>query len=166
MAHPGAVLVDTNIILECHDRRCWGALTGAYQIETVEPCIIETQTGYQRRRSAIQIDEQTLRRSLAAVHQVTNEQIAEVLLKGGAALDPGERALWAHALSRTDETWILCGPDRASMRFGYEVGMRARLVSLGGLFDDIRYRRPTPLRPHFEKLWLDNVLSKLVLGIL
>src|SRR5215204_3865799 len=122
MAHFGAVLVDTNIILECHDKRCWGALVGAYQ---------------------------ALRRSLAAVHPVTDQQIAEVLLNGGASLDEGERALWAHALSRTDETWILCGPDRASMRFGYAVGMRARLVSLGGLFDDIRYRRSTALRPHF-----------------
>ena len=27
---------------------------------------------------------------------------------------PGERALWAHALARTD-AWVLCGPDKASL---------------------------------------------------
>jgi len=112
------------------------------------------------------IDEQELRRSFKAVHPVSDEQLAEVLLKGGAALDAGERALWAHALSRTDETWILCGPDRASMRFGYQAGMRARLVSLGGLFEEIGHRPKEALRAHFEKRWLEDVLSKLVLGIL
>ena len=47
---PGAVvLVDTNVIIEAHRTGTWAALAGAYAVETVEDCVTETQTGYQRR---------------------------------------------------------------------------------------------------------------------
>ena len=59
---------------------------GAYQIETVERCVVETQTGYQRRRPDMQIDEQALRRSLAAVHPVT---VAERAEGAGPGASPG-----------------------------------------------------------------------------
>jgi hypothetical protein len=54
--HRGPVLVDTNVILECWRINAWRALTGGYGVETVEDCVIETQTGYQRRRPEQQID--------------------------------------------------------------------------------------------------------------
>ena len=59
--HSGPVLVDTNVILECWRVGAWRALTGGYRVETVEDCVIETQTGYQRRRPEQQIDVATLR---------------------------------------------------------------------------------------------------------
>ena len=39
------------------------------------------------------------------------------------------QSLWAHARKR-DDAWILCGPDRASLRCGVRLGFRERLVSL------------------------------------
>jgi hypothetical protein len=48
--HQGPVLVDTNVILESHRIGAWPALTGGYPVETVEDCVTETQTGFQRRR--------------------------------------------------------------------------------------------------------------------
>jgi hypothetical protein len=54
--HRGPVLVDTNVILECWRINAWRALAGGYREETVEDCVIETQTGYQRRRPEQQID--------------------------------------------------------------------------------------------------------------
>ena len=48
----------------------WRALAGGYGVETVEDCVTETQTGYQRRRPEQQIDAAQLRASLAAVHPV------------------------------------------------------------------------------------------------
>jgi hypothetical protein len=48
--HRGAVLVDTNVILESWRIGAWNALAGGYGVETVEDCVIETQTGFQRRR--------------------------------------------------------------------------------------------------------------------
>ena len=55
------------------------------------------------------------------------------------ALDLGERCLWAHALTRAD-AWVLCGPDKASLRFGVRLGFRERLVALEGLLEAIGYR--------------------------
>ena len=105
------LLVDTNVILEAFRTGSWKALTGGYGVETVEACVTETQTGYQRRRKELQIDEAELRARLVAVHQATDAQRAEALIRGsGISLDPGELELWAHAISRKD-AWILCGPS-------------------------------------------------------
>jgi hypothetical protein len=163
--HAGPVLVDTNTILEAHKKGCWAALTARYQLETVEACFVETQTGAQRRRPEEQIDSAALRSSLRAVHKVTMRELANLEVLDGPFLDEGEKALWAHALQRKD-AWMLCGPDRASMSFGHANGCRDRLVSLGGLLSDIGHRPRIALASHYEKAWLDDVLSKLALGIL
>ena len=55
--HRGTVLVDTNVILEAHRAGAWRALAGGYPVETVEECVTETQTGYQRRSPERRIDE-------------------------------------------------------------------------------------------------------------
>src|SRR5712692_10666196 len=109
--HRGPVLVDTNVILECWRVDAWRALAGGYGIETVEDCVIETQTGYQRRRREQQVDRAALVASLAAVHKVGDRELAAAVVRDSAIslLDIGERALWAHAVTRTD-AWVLCGP--------------------------------------------------------
>ena len=75
--HHGPVLVDTNVILECHRTGSWRALTGGYSVETVEDCVTETHTGFQRRRTERQIDILGLRASLKTVHVVGPRQRAE-----------------------------------------------------------------------------------------
>lgn len=165
--HSGSVLVDTNAIIEAHEKGCWSALSARYEIETVEKCLEETQTGFQGRPAHLLIEPAPLRASLSQVHPVSILQLAELALLGGPFLDDGEKALWAHALSRPPtDTWILCGPDKASMKFGFQQGQRARLVSLGGLLADIGHRPTRPLKPWFEKRWLDETLTKLALGLM
>ena len=164
MAPGDVVLVDTNVIIEGHLRGCWGALTGGFRVETVDTCIIEAMTGGHN-WNGTKPSQAALTATLHAVHQATNLEMAEVLASGGSGLDLGERALWAHALGRRG-AWILCGPDRASMRFGFEQKQRNRLVSLGGLLATIGFRAPVQLRPHFEQKWLDQVMNDLVLGLL
>lgn len=162
---PGdVVLVDTNVIIEGHLRSCWNALTGAYRVETVETCVVEAMTG-RHDWNGTKPTEAGLRGSFSAIYAVSRVGLAQVMLGGGSQLDEGERHLWAHALVR-DDAWILCGPDRASMRFGYEQKQRDRLVSLGALLQTINYTSKAPLRPHFEQIWLDDVIRKLVLGLL
>ena len=156
---------NTNVIIECHVVDCWSALAGGMPLETVSECVRETQTGFQRRRPEHRIDEQLLRQSLSAVHDVSDEQRAVVFADGGNALDPGERDLWAHALTRQD-AWILCGPDRTSMRFGFKMGMKDRLVSLAELLVKIRYKPKQDLRAHFEKAWLQQIKNQLILDTL
>src|SRR5262245_51600613 len=111
--HQGTVLVDTNVILECWRMGSWRALAGGYALNTVDDCITETQTGFQRHRKTQQIDAKELLASLSAPpYAVSDLERAETVLRvPDIHLDRGEWSLWAYALARKDG-WILCGPDR------------------------------------------------------
>ena len=162
--HRGTVLVDTNVILEAHRTGTWRALTGGYAVETVEDCVTETQTGFQRRRPEHRIDQAELRDRLAAVHAVGDVERAVLAIRAGdIALDQGEASLWAHALGRSDG-WVLCGPDKASLRCGVRLGCRERLVSLAGLLDEAGHRPGSALREAYTKRWHERTLGELVLA--
>ena len=155
------VLVDTNAIIEAHRTRSWRALSRGWRVETVEDCVAETQTGFQLRRKEEAIDAAELRNSLAVVHSVSVRERAELVLrKGSIALDEGEEALWAHALGRKD-AWLLCGPDKASLRCGVRLGQRERLVSLEELLTRIGHRSSTGLRSAYTKRWHDRVVGQI-----
>lgn len=163
--HTGpVVLVDTNVIIECWRVSVWKALTGGLAVETVAMCMIETQTGMQRRRPEAQIDSAVLASSLKAVHAVKDEQMAAALVRDDHIrfLDPGEQMLWAHSLAR-DDAWVLCGPDKASLRAGIRLGMRDRLVSLERLLSDVGHRPRTALRPAYTQKWLEQTFVELAL---
>ena len=161
--HKGPVLVDTNVIIECHRAGAWAALSGGYAVETVEKCVEETQTGFQRRRPEQRIDQRKLTKTLKAVHNVSAEQRVAAALADPlfGALDEGEQSLWAQALSRTD-AWVLCGPDKASLRFGVRCGFRGRLVALERLLKDAGLK-PKGLKPAYTTAWLDRTLAQLVI---
>ena len=160
----GPVLVDTNAILESFRVGSWRALSGGYAVETVEDCIIETQTGFQRRSPEMQIDEAELRATLQALHPVIDAQRAIVAVRApDIALDVGERSLWAHALTRND-AWVLCGPDKASTRFGVRLGLKDRLIALETLLSDAGHRPKEALKPAYTAKWLDKLLGELFLS--
>lgn len=162
--HRGPILVDTNAIFECFRIGGWRALSNGYPLETVEDCVTETQTGYQRRRPEQQIDAKELRAALKAIHQVSDGELAAVAIAApDIALDVGERSLWAHALTR-DDGWILCGPDKASLRFGIRLGHRDRLAALERLLDEAGYNPKIPLRTNYTSAWLDRTLGELVIS--
>jgi hypothetical protein len=122
--HTGPILVDTMVILECHGIGAWRALAGGYGVQTVEDCVTETQTGFQRRRHEQQIEAAALRASLAGVYAVDDAQRAAILVQTlDLAVDEGELSLWAHAAARSDG-WILCGPDKSSLRLGVRLSFR------------------------------------------
>jgi hypothetical protein len=161
--HRGPVLVDTNVILECWRIGAWRAFTGGYRAETAEDCVIETQTGFQRRSAEQQIDNAALRASLAAVHPVTDAERASAIVREAmfSFLDLGEQSLWAHALSRKDE-WVLCGPDKASLRFGIRLGFRERLLALEDLLQAAGHKA-SGLRPAYTSAWLTKTLGEIVI---
>jgi hypothetical protein len=162
--HHGPVLVDTNAILECWRVGGWRALTGGYSVETVEDCVIETQTGFQRRRPEQQIDNAVLRASLAAIHKVTDKEVAAATVRDPmfSFLDTGERSLWAHSLGRSD-AWVLCGPDKASLRFGVRLGFREHLVALEDLLQGVGHRPSTALKIAYTSGWLTKTLGEMVI---
>jgi hypothetical protein len=125
--HQGPVLVDTNAILECFRVGSWRALASGYSVETVEDCVTETQTGFQRRRAELQIDAAQLQASLKAVHVVEDAERAVVAVRApDIALDVGERSLWAHALTRSD-AWSFAVPTRPVC--GSAFGLDSRIGS-------------------------------------
>jgi hypothetical protein len=154
--------VDTNVIIEAWRVDAWRALAGGYALETVEECVIETQTGFQNRRSEQQVDRETLLAGLKAIHKVSDAERAAALVRDGeiAMLDEGEKALWAHALARSD-SWVVCGPDKASLRIGVRLNMRDRLVALEGLLDDAGFRPKTPLKGAYRQDWLSRAIIEL-----
>jgi hypothetical protein len=160
---PGAVLVDTNVILECWRIKAWRALAGGYGVETVEDCVIETQTGFQRRRPEQQVDHAALITSLKAVNKVGDRDRAAAIVREPllySSLDLGEQSLWAHALIRPD-AWVLCGPDRASLRFGIRLGCRERIVALEALLADAGHRPAAPLRTNYTSNWHAKTVGEL-----
>lgn len=163
----GIVLVDTNTIIEAHRVSAWRALCGGYVLETVEDVVMETQTGFQRRNPEQQIDQAELLASLRAVHPVSAIQEAKLklrLMEEAIDLDLGEFALWAH-MSERDDAWMLCGPDKASLRFGVRSGCRDRLISLEQLLSDAGMARTRPpLAQNFTRAWLDRVLGEFAIG--
>jgi hypothetical protein len=131
----------------------------------VEKCVEEYQTGPKSPVAGSPVKAAVFRAMFAAVHPVTDQQLAAFALLPGPPIDAGERALWAQAMGRGDD-WLICGPDRASMRWGYENGYRERLTSLGRLLSDIGTKPATPLKRHHEQAWLDDVMRKLMMGLL
>lgn len=159
--HHGVVLVDTNIILECWRNGAWRALTGGYPVETVEDCVMETQTGFQHRRKEEQVDRVQLINSLAApAHAVSDADYAALYVRApDIYLDQGEKSLWAHAVMRAD-VWVLCGPDRASLRLSIRLGMRERMISLEALLKDAGHSVKGGLKENFTTQWLNSRLSE------
>ena len=162
--HDGPVLADTNVILECWRVSAWKALASGYRVETVEDCVIETQTGLQRRRAAQQIDAAQLRASLAAIHPVGDRELAAAAVRDPlfSSLDIGERSLWAHALTRGD-AWVLCGPDKASLRLGVRLGLRDRLVALETLLSDVGFWPKEALRTNYTSKWHAEALNQMAI---
>lgn len=160
--HTGPLLVDTNVIIESWRVSAWKALSSGYVVETVAECFAETQTGAQRRRPAEQIDHILLGQTIKSVHPVSDEERAGLLVREpeAAFLDEGERMLWAHAWTRAD-AWVLCGPDKASLRIGIRLGLRDRLVSLDRLLGDVGFRPKLDLRLPYTQKWLDQALAEL-----
>ena len=94
---------------------------------------------------------------------MTDAQRAQAVVREPqiAFLDEGEQALWAHALTRADG-WVLCGPDKVSLRVGIRLGFRERLVSLEHLLVDVGYRA-RGLRMAYTRVWLDRTLAEIAL---
>ncbi|WP_419694404.1 hypothetical protein ACN2CC_28095 [Mesorhizobium muleiense] len=160
--HTGPVLVDTNVIIECWRVGAWKALAGGYALETVGACFVETQTGFQRRRPEEQIYSKVLTATLKAVHPVEVVDFAKAVTRDPEIgfLDAGEQALWAHAVSRQD-TWVLCGPDKASLRIGIRLGLKDRLVLLERLLRDAGFQPRIDLKMAYTQKWLEQTLAEL-----
>ena len=111
---------------QCHlggpPDRSWSALVCDYRVESVEGCIVETQTDFRRYRPEQQFDVVELSDSLKVGHPDGNHERVELAVRiYGIKLDRGEASHWVHALNRKDAR-ILCEQNRASLRCGVRLG--------------------------------------------
>ena len=106
----------------------------------------------------------SIARSLAAVHPVGDRELAAAAVRDPlfSSLDIGERSLWAHALTRSD-AWVLCGPDKASLRLGVRFGFRDRLVALETLLSDVGFRPKELLRTNYTGKWHAEALNQIAI---
>jgi hypothetical protein len=149
------LLVDTNVIIEAVRTGCWAALTGRLRIETVEACRDEARAGNPARPGYVHVGEEHLAR-LHRVNPVTPVHRASLALsyEGADGMDDGERDLFAHAHAREDDAWVLCSPDKASIRAAVALDWGDRLRSLGNLAALAGARPMLPLKAHFGEAWL------------
>lgn len=157
MADRAVLLVDTNVIIEAVRTGCWRALTGRFAVEAVRACRDEALAGDPESAGYVQVSADDLAR-ITQVHDVSPTERAALSLAYPDAdgLDDGERDLFAHALHRDDDLWILSSPDRAAIRAGLTLGWREQLMSLGDLVTRIGVHPKPPLRTHFEEPWLSD----------
>ena len=119
--HRAPVLVDANVIIESYRTGTWGAVAGGYRVETVEDCVIETQTGFQRRREEELIEVRELRASLEAEHAVDDRERAELAVQiQGIWLDRGKNR---SGPTRSDGMTRGCCADRTRPVCDVESGL-------------------------------------------
>lgn len=162
------VLVDTNVIIEAVRTETWNALTGAVRVETVEEVCSEARRGDSLRPGYVPVSDADLGR-LHAVHVVSQLERAAYLLADAeaAGMDPGEQDLFAHAYKRTssgDEVWVLCSPDKASVRAAVRISIADQLKSLEAACTAVGARPKHPLKPHHQELFLSKYRTEYLLG--
>ena len=143
------VLVDTNIIIEAVRTRCWNGLRGHYELVTVEKCREEAQSGIARTPGYVVVEDSDLSTGIEIV-AVTDHERARLFMAGSetAALDDGERDLWAHAYSRANGWKATCA-DQAAVRVAMQFDWGDRLVSLEELVVSGGMRARPPLKRHY-----------------
>ena len=161
------VLIDTNVIIECHRTSCWNALSSFYDIHTVLKVMEETQTGYQNRATQQQIDYTLLKQSIKHIYDVTELDRATQALSGSTSLsnlDPGERDLLTYATMLKGDVWLLCSPDKAAMKAAYNLTWLNRIVSLESLLKACGHRVQLTLKDNYTEAWQSKTKTQIILG--
>lgn len=154
------VLMDTNVIIEAFSTNCWRAVTTYFVVETVEKCEEEARTGDPLLRPGyIKVDDKALHAGLHKIHSVSDRDRASLALADPKSfgLDPGERDLLAHALTRKD-TWLIVSADKAAVFATLRLGWRQRITSLESAAH--AHGAHPKLRGHFGQRWLDEICSE------
>lgn len=158
------VFVDTNVILEAVRTNCWKPLCSRYAVETVDKCIEEARTGDPYDTSRIQVPDGLLTPAMLARHQVSNAQIATLVLAFPVCtgLDAGEQHLLAHLHTRESEHGaqvLLSTADRAAVTSAGAIGWLDRLIALEAMArqSGVSRQQVEQLKRHYLNDWLDRV---------
>ena len=163
MAPRVVILVDSMIVIEAVRTSCWNAITGQLQVATVEECAGELRRGDPGTRGYVRVTDQDIARITVA--PLSDEERAALWLMYPAAdgLDPGERDLLAHAMTRTDEFQV-CSCDKAAVVAAHAFGWLYRVVSLEALAASVGSRPNPRLKVQFTETRMSQWRTSLKLG--
>jgi hypothetical protein len=139
-------------------------LADFFNLETVEKCIEETQTGFQNREPEQTIDSTELRNSLNHIYDISATDVLKFVLDNESAstIDDGELHLLIHASHRED-SWIVSSPDKAAMRFIHEMGWIDRLISLESMINRISAHTTDELKNNFTEAWMSEKRTEMLM---
>lgn len=166
------VLVDTCVIIEAFRTKCWKRLCTYFDIETVDCCVTECNTGYVGRRDRVNIPLDELKSGLARIHPVDDAMLATLALERQdlPALDDGELHImaWLHANPGEAVVTSISTTDRAAVRASHVLQLLDRLRSLQDLARDAGVGRKQlgELQHHFNDAWLSEAKVKVQMNIL
>jgi hypothetical protein len=162
------ILIDTNVILECHRTKLWNNLSKSFNLCTVTTVIEETQTGYQNRSPEFEVNYKNLKESFNEIFEVTDEDLAICLFEKPSImdLDPGERDLLIYASKHGKNCWLLSSPDKAAMRVANEFGWLDQIISLESLIDCANLTTSRPLKDNYTLKWHERISGQIRMGIL
>ena len=167
------VFVDTNVIIEAHRVGCWNAICGSYSIETVEECVEESSRGNPEEPSYVHVPTDELRQSLAQLHQVTQQEIATLILSHSVCyvLDDGEKHIFARLYADQilpSPGIMVSTPDKAAIVAAHKLGWLDSWVSLDVLARKAGVGKSVlrQFRTQHQDTWLSNAKTKILLGVL
>jgi hypothetical protein len=151
------------IVIEAVRTGCWNAIAGQLQVVTVEECTKELRRGNPGTPGYVKVTSRDVVR--ISVAPLSDLQRAAFRLAYPAAdgLDPGERDLLAHAMSRTDE-FQLCSCDKAAVVAANIMGWLDRVVSLEAVTTSVGGRPRPALRIQFTEARMSHWRTSLRLG--
>ena len=155
------VLIDTMVIIEAHRVALWNSLVEAFNIETVETCLVEAGSGNYNKQDYVPVNPDCIRAQIS-VYDVTDIERASLMISFQSAqgLHDGERDLLA-LVNKHANVWFLCCPDRAAIVCAHTMGCLDRCVSLESLAD-LSAGKYT-FHKNYTEIWLSKERLKLKL---
>lgn len=159
------VYVDTNVVIEAVDTRCWMALLHKFDIRTVAEVRRETQASNRSIKNYVVVDKAVFDAKVT-VADVTKVQLAAAQLRAPllAQIDAGERHLLAYVIAQDKDALLLTTGDRAAVRAACALGLADRLKSLEELATACGLQ-PKVTEWHTKK-WLSKVRTESLLDSL
>ena len=166
------VLVDTCVIIEAFRTKCWKRLCARFDVETVECCITECNTGAAGHANRVDVPLEELKQGLKKIHAVDDLMLATLQLEYDnlPALDAGELHIMAWLHAHPDEAILtsISTSDRAAVRATHVLKLIDQLRSLQDLARQagVGKKQLTNLYAHFNDGWLAEARVKVQMNVL
>jgi len=154
--------LDTNAIAEAHRVGIWSALSNAHKIATVMQCIEESCRPDKWGKILVNREPQDLINDFDTVYPNPTGSLPIPVIRKQIALDKGEKFLVIQAFA-SNFIWMICGPDKATVRALHACNKADRMISLEELIEKSGQKPRVRLEPGFTKSWLSKYRTELML---